>query len=311
MLQRFNEKNRDLIVNINGQLLHRDEAGISPFDSAVQGGDAVWEGLRLYQGRIFKLHEHLDRLRRSAIALSFAVIPPNEKIVSEIKRTLVANKMRDDVHIRLTLTRGIKITSGMDPRLNQSGPTLIVLAEHKAPVYAKTGLTLVTSKIRRPPPEILDPRIHHANLLNSILAKIEANQVGADDALMLDLFGNIAETNATHLFIVRAGQLATSRVVACPEGITRATVLEICAVEKIPCCEEDLKLDDVYHADEVFCTGTMGELAGVTKLDNRIIGNAEVGPMTKRLTDLYTKRTAVEGVQVVDPLQSSSGLFRT
>src|SRR6266576_6789699 len=135
MFQQFNPKNRDLVVNINGQLIHRDKAGISPFDSTVQGGDAVWEGLRLYKGRIFKLEEHLDRLKRSARALSFAEIPPREKIIEEIKCTLAANRMRDAVHIRLTLTRGMKITSGMDPRLNQSGPTLIVLAEHKAPVY--------------------------------------------------------------------------------------------------------------------------------------------------------------------------------
>ena len=300
MLQQFNEKNRDLIVNISGRLVHRDEAGISPFDSAVQGGDAVWEGLRLYNGRIFKLHDHLDRLERSARALSFAEIPPREKIIDEIKRTLAANRMRDGVHVRLTLTRGVKITSGMDPRLNQSGPTLIVLAEHKAPVYAKTGLSLITSKIRRPPPEILDPQIHHANLLNSILAKIEANNAGADDALMLDLNGNMAETNATHIFIVRKGELATSHVIACPEGITRAIVLEICAAEKIPYIETDLKLDDVYHADEVFCTGTMGELAGVVKIDNKIIGDGKVGPMTKRLSDLYLKRTASEGVRVVE-----------
>src|SRR5207237_2122007 len=138
MLQQFNPNNRDLIVNINGQLIHRDKAAISPFDSAVQGGDAVWEGLRLYDGRIFKLQEHLDRLERSARALSFAEIPPREKIIEEIKRTLATNRMRDGVHIRLTPTRGMKITSGMDPRLNQNGPTLIVLAEHKAPVYAKT-----------------------------------------------------------------------------------------------------------------------------------------------------------------------------
>src|ERR1700724_4701855 len=166
MQQKFNPKNKDLIVNINGQLVHRDEAGISPFDSAVQGGDAVWEGLRLYDRRIFKLHEHLDRLERSARALSFAEIPPHEKIIEEIKRTLAANKMRDGVHIRLTLPRGVKITAGMDPRLNQSGPTLIVLAEHKTPVYAKTGLTLITSKCRRPSPEILDPRLYHSTLLN-------------------------------------------------------------------------------------------------------------------------------------------------
>jgi len=300
MLQRFDEQNRNLIVNINGQLVHRDDAGISPFDSAVQGGDAVWEGLRLYNGRIFKLYEHLDRLHRSATALSFPEIPSREKIVDEIKRTLAANKMRDGVHIRLTLTRGVKITSGMDPRLNQSGPTLIVLAEHKAPVYAKTGLTLITSKIRRPTPEILDPRIHHANLLNSILAKIGANNAGADDALMLDTDGFIAETNATHVFIVRNSELATSRVVACPEGITRATVLEICAAEKIPCMETDLSLVDVYGADEMFCTGTMGELAGVIKVDDRIIGDGRIGLMTKRLSVLYAQRTVLEGVEVVE-----------
>ena len=306
MLQKFDERNRDLFVNVNGELLHRDKAGISPFDSAVQGGDAVWEGLRLYNGRIFKLHEHLARLERSARALSFEEIPPREKIIDEIKRTLASNRMSDGVHIRLTLTRGVKITSGMDPRLNQSGLTLIVLAEHKAPVYTKTGLTLITSKIRRPPREVLDARIHHANLLNSILAKIEANSAGADDALMLDTRGFVAETNATHVFIVRnsdkssaSGDLATSHVVACPEGITRATVVEICAAEKIRCIETELSVVDVYGANEMFCTGTMGELAAVTRLDNRQIGDGKVGPMTKRLSELYAKRTATEGVQVV------------
>jgi len=300
MLQKFNPKNKDLIVNVNGELVHRDKAGISPFDSAVQGGDAVWEGLRLYNGRIFKLNEHLDRLERSARALSFEDIPPRETIIDQIKRTVAKNRMRDGVHIRLTLSRGIKITSGMDPRLNQNGPTLIVLAEHKAPVYATTGLTVITSKIRRPPPEVLDAKIHHANLLNSILAKIEANSVGADDALMLDANGFIAETNATNVFIVRKGDLATSKAVACPEGITRATVMEICAAEKIRCIEADLSPVDVYSAEEVFCTGTMGELVGVIKIDNRTIGDGKVGLMTKRLSELYAQCTAREGVQVVD-----------
>src|SRR5438874_1668341 len=155
--------------------------------------------------------------------------------------------MNDDAHIRLTLTRGVKVTSGMDPRLNQSGPTLIVLAEHKPPVYAKTGLRWIPSKIRRPPPEILDPRIHHANLLNSILAKIEANNAGADDALMLDMRGFVAETNATHVFLVTENRVSTPRVVACPEGITRATVLEICEANAIACEERDLKVDDFYE----------------------------------------------------------------
>jgi branched-chain amino acid aminotransferase len=300
MLQKFNERNRDLIVNVNGRLSHRDEAGVSPFDSAVQGGDAVWEGLRLYNGRIFALEDHLARLRSSALALGFADIPENGKIVEEIRRTLAANKMTDNVHIRLTLTRGVKVTSGMDPRLNQSGPTLIVLAEHKAPVYAKTGLTLFTSTFRRPSPDVLDPKIHHANLLNSVLAKMQATAAGADDAVMLDGRGFIAETNATHLFMVHAGVVRTPTVAACPEGITRATVLDICRAEGIPHEVRDLSLTELYRADEAFCTGTMGELAGVTQVDGRRIGNGETGPMTARLSAVYSKRTATGGTRVVD-----------
>jgi branched-chain amino acid aminotransferase len=300
MLQKFDERNRQLIVNVNGELVHRDDARVSPFDSAVQGGDAVWEGLRLYDGRIFALEAHLARLRASALALAFEKIPSDESIVQEIRRTLEANGMRDGVHVRLTLTRGVKITSGMDPRLNQSGPTLIVLAEHKPPVYSKQGLTLVTSTMRRPGPDVLDPRIHHANLLNSILAKIQANGAGADDAIMLDARGFIAETNATHLFMVQDGQVRTPTVAACPEGITRATVLELCRAHGIPHEVADLSLAELYRADEAFCTGTMGELAAVTRVDGRTIADGAIGPVTQRLSALYAERTATSGTKVVD-----------
>ncbi len=289
MLQTFDERNRDIVVYIDGRLVHRDEAGVSPFDSAVQGGDAVWEGLRIYEGRVFKLTEHLERLRGSALALAFEDIPSPEQITDEIRKTLEANDMTDGVHIRLTLTRGVKITSGMDPRLNQSGPTLIVLAEHKPPVYDKSGLTLVTSSIRRFPPDCMDPKIHHTNLVQSILAKIEANLAGADDALMLDTRGFVAETNATHVFIVTGGVVMTPHCVACPEGITRATVLELCADNDSPHRVKDLSLTEVYRADEMFCTGTMGELAAVTTVDGRTIGDGNPGPMTARLIALYAK----------------------
>ncbi len=300
MLQAWNEKNRDIVVNINGRLLHRDEAAISPFDSAVQGGDAVWEGLRLYDGKIFRLTAHLDRLRSSALALGFAEIPTHAAITQEIARTLDANGMRDEVHIRLTLTRGVKITSGMDPRLNQAGPTLIVLAEHKPPVYDRTGLTLMTSSVRRAPPDCLDAKIHHCNLVPSILAKIEANAAGADDAIMLDTRGMIAETNATHLFLVEGGTVRTSRTVACPEGITRSAVLELCGAHGIAAEVGDLSLTECYRADEVFCTGTMGELAAVTRVDGRRIGDGAPGPVTGRLTALYRDLTVREGERVVD-----------
>ncbi len=302
MQQKFNERNRDLLININGRMIHRDEAGISPFDSLVQGGDGAWEGLRLYDGRIFKLTEHLDRLRSSALAMAFESIPTHEEITSEITRTLEANSMRDGVHVRLTLSRGLKITSGMDPRLNQAGPTLIVLAEHKPPVYDKAGVRLITSSIRRFPPDCLDPKIHSNNLVQSILAKIESNAAGADDALMLDYHGFVAETNATHVFLVSGETVLTSRAVACPEGITRETVLELCRDNEIACSETDLSLTDVYRADEMFCSGTMGELVPVNEVDGRSIGSGATGAgsMTRRLSELFMARTAVEGTRVVD-----------
>src|SRR5262249_41024667 len=230
---------------------------------------------------------------------AFAQIPSHEEIKEQIRRTLSANNMTDGVHIRLTLTRGVKITSGMDPRLNQAGTTLIVLAEHKPPVYDKAGLSLITSSVRRFPPDCLDPKIHHNNLIQSILAKIEANVAGADDALMLDVRGFVAETNATHIFIVSGGRVLTPRTVACPEGITRAVVLEICRTEGIPHAERDLSLTEIYRADEMFCTGTMGELAAATKVDGRTIGNGQSGPMTRRLSERFAERTRSEGVQVV------------
>ena len=299
MHQRFHPQNRDLIVNINGRLVHRDQAGVSPFDSVVQGGDAVWEGLRLYSGRIFKLHEHLARLRGSAKALAFAQIPTDDEILEQLRRTLEANQMFDGVHIRLTLTRGVKYTSGMDPRLNTVGPTLIVLAEHKLPVYDKAGLKLITSSVRRFPPDCLDPKIHHNNLIQSILAKLEANRADADDALMLDLRGFVAETNATHVFIVDHGEVITSRLVACPEGITRATVLDLCRSHNIPHAERDLSLTEVYRAEEMFCTGTMGELAAVVDVDGRMIGDGQLGPMTSRLSELFAELTRTEGVRLI------------
>ncbi len=300
MLQRFDERNRDLKVWINGKLGHRDEIGVSPFDSLVQGGDGVWEGLRLYDGRIFKLREHLARLRASAEALSFAVIPRDEAIISAIRATLAANHMRDGVHIRLTLSRGLKYTSGMDPRLNDRGPTLIVLAEWKPPVYDKGGLRLITARTRRIPPQCLDQKIHSNNLLNSILAKIEANAAGADDALMLDLEGNLAETNATHVFIVSGGGLRTSRTDSCPEGITRATVLELAARAGITAEVGAVTPAELLAADEMFCTGTMGELAAVTELDGRTVGTGRCGPVTSRLSELYAELTRTTGEKVVD-----------
>jgi branched-chain amino acid aminotransferase len=298
VLQTFDERNKDLIISVGGKLAHRDQAGVSPFDSVVQGGDAVWEGLRLYGGRIFRLGEHLARLRRSAQALAFDQIPADEEIIAEIRRTLAANQMTDNVHIRLTLTRGVKITSGMDPRLNQSGPTLIVLPEHKAPVYDAGGITLITSSVRRTAPDSLDPKIHHNNLLTSILAKIEANAAGADDAVMLDQRGFVAETNATHIFVITGGVLGTPTTAACPEGITRQAVLDLAASAGLSCAVGDYSLTQLYTADEMFVTGTMGGLTPVLALDGRPIGAGKPGPVTALLTDLFADLTASSGTEV-------------
>ena len=299
MKQQWDERNRDLVVGIDDRLVHRDEAGISPFDSVVQGGDAVWEGLRLHRGRIFKLTEHLARLRRSAQALAFTAVPGAVEITERIRAVLAANSMTDDVHVRLTLTRGVKITSGMDPRLNQSGPTLIVLAEFKSPVYDDSGISLVTSSVRRHRPDSLDPKIHHNNLLTSILAKVEANVAGADDALMLDDDGFVAETNATHVFHVLDGLVRTSTTRACPEGITRETIVEICAATGVPTAVGDYSLTDVYNADEVFVTGTMGGVTPVLTVDGRTIGSGRPGPFVEKLSAAYLERTATEGTLVV------------
>jgi branched-chain amino acid aminotransferase len=253
----------------------------------------------LYQWRIFRLAEHLARLRRSAKALAFESVPSDEEITEHVRQTLMANGMTDNVHIRLTLTRGEKVTSGMDPRLNRSGPTLIVLAEHKSPVYDLSGIRLITSSVRRAPPDCLDPKIHHNNLLPSILAKIEANVAGADDAVMLDHRGFIAETNATHIFMVFSGALLTPTTASCPEGITRATVLSLAADAGLRTEVGDYTLPQLYNAAEVFVTGTMGGLAPVVAVDGRVIGDGGAGPLTKQLTELYSALTATTGTEVV------------
>jgi len=357
MLQIFDERNRDIQIWVGDQLWPRKEAKVSVFDSSVQGGDAVWEGLRVYNGRrVFRLARHLERLRSSAHALGFAAIPPEAYIRKALDQTLAANGMDDGAHIRLTLTRGTKITSGMDPQLNQSGCTLIVLAEWKAPVYgvaqavseaiaektsggaadgagaavaaavaggaagaaagatvdgaagaatdgaggaavdadshadahALPGLRLITSSVRRNGPAFLDSHIHHNNLLNNILAKMEANVAGADDALMLDADGFLAETNATNVFVVRAGEVLTPLPDACLPGITRECVLSLCKQLNIPAREKRLTLSELYTAQEAFCTGTMGELVPVREADGRQIGEgAAARPVFAQLSAAF------------------------
>jgi branched-chain amino acid aminotransferase len=274
MQQSFDNRNTDISVFIKDRLYKREEAKVSVFDSSVQGGDAVWEGLRIYNGKIFCFSEHVTRLQESAKTLAFQDIPTKKFIKDAVCKTLEANGMKDGAHIRLTLTRGEKITSGMDPRLNQSGSCLIVLAEWKLPVYDNDkGIKLITSHIRRNSPKFIDSKIHHNNLLNNILAKIEANYSNADDAVMLDSNGFVAETNATNIFMAKNGNLHTPEAVACLPGITRKLVIKIAGELEIECKERNISISEFYNADEVFTSGTMGELTKVNEIDGRIIEN--------------------------------------
>lgn len=288
MLQKSNPQNDNIKVFVKDRLYPRAEAKVSVFDSVVQGGDAVWEGLRVYPEGVVSLEVHLDRLFASAKTLAFADVPSREFIKDAIKETLDANGMNDNTHIRLTLTRGEKITSGMDPRLNQSGSCLIVLAEWKPLVYDNDhGIKVISTSQRRNAPQFLDSKIHHNNLLNNIIAKIEANVAGKDAGLMLDERGFVAELNGSNVFLVENGEVFTPFGHACLPGITRKSVIDMCRNEKIRITEADLSLSQFYNADGVFATGTMGELTPVVEIDGRAI--AKDDELQKRIISLYTK----------------------
>ncbi|KAL4559649.1 hypothetical protein LXL04_031792 [Taraxacum kok-saghyz] len=313
--------NQKILIWVGDQLLPRDSATVSVFDSVVQGGDSVWEGLRIYNGKVFKLEEHLDRMFDSAKALAFNNVPTRDEIKEAIFKTLIRNGMFDNAHIRLSLTRGKKVTSGMGPGFNLYGCTLIVLAEWKPPVYDNTkGITLVTATTRRNSPNNLDSKIHHNNLLNNILAKIEGNNANADDAIMLDKDGYVSETNATNIFLVKKGIVMTPHADYCLPGITRATVMELVRKENLVLEERRISLSEFHTADEVWTTGTMGELSPVldltvvsdvvvgyplkkkqvTKIDGRVIGDGTVGAVTRRLQNSFKKLTEGLGVPIPD-----------
>jgi branched-chain amino acid aminotransferase len=290
MLQKYNPKNENIHIYVGGELLPRDEAKVSVFDSSVQGGDAVWEGLRVYNGGIFCLDLHLDRLFASAKALAFEHIPSREVIIEAITQTLKKNGMYNDAHIRLTLTRGEKVTSSMDPRVNTKGSCLIVLAEWKPLVYDnEKGIRVISSSIRRNSPQFLDSKIHHANLLNNIQAKIQANFSGVDAAIMLDDHGFVSELNDTNLFLVKEEVLFTPHTDSCLHGITRGLVIQIAESINTQVIEKKLSLTEFYTADEVFATGTMGELTPVVEIDGRKIENLTGSNVMVNLMTAFTE----------------------
>ncbi|CAA2981360.1 branched-chain-amino-acid aminotransferase-like protein 1 isoform X2 [Olea europaea var. sylvestris] len=296
--------NEKLLIWVGNGIVPRESAKISVLDFVVQGGDAVWEGLQVYNGKIFKLEEHLDRLFDSAEALAFSNVPTREQVKDAIFETLIRNGMFDEAHIRLTLTRGKKVTSGMSPSLNLYGCTLIVLAEWNPPIYEnEKGITLVTATTCRNSPNNLDSKIHHNNLLNNILAKIEGNNASADDAIMLDKDGYVSETNATNIFLVKKGRVATPHADYCLPGITRATVMDLVIKEGLIVQEQRISLSEFHTADEVWTVGTIGELSPVVKIDGHTIGDGSVGPVTRRLRSALKKLTAESGVPQNFPLR--------
>ena len=283
------ERNDNILIYVNGDLVLRNEAKISVFDSGYLIGDGIWEALRLHEGVLVFLDEHLDRLWQAAAAVAMDLRMSREDLAAELWRTLDANKMRDNVHVRFMLTRGIKKTPSQDPRLVVSGPNLVIIAEHKlaSPESKENGVTLFTSTVRRGSPDYLDPRLNCHSKLHEVLALLQAIEAGADEALMLDIHSFVATCNATNFFMVKGSELWTSTGQYCMNGITRAKVIKVCKNVEIPCLQKNFSLFDVYGADEAFVTGTFGGLTPVTAVDGRTIGEGVCGPMTRRLEALY------------------------
>ncbi len=282
-------RNADIIIDINGEFFAREQAQVSVFDSGFVLGDGVWEGLRVHQGKIAFLDQHLDRLYEGAKALDMEMEVSAAELRERLYRLLEKNGMQDGVHIRLMVSRGIKATPYQDPRITITPPTIVIIPEYKTalPETAHKGIKLFTVHVRRGYPDVQDPKLNSHSKLNCITACIQAAKAGADEALMLDPHGFVATCNSTHFFIVRKGEVWTSSGDYCLGGITRGNVIALCEQNQIPVRQKNFSLTDVYGADEAFVTGTFAGLAPVREIDGRIIGDGERGPMVEKLQQLY------------------------
>ncbi|MEM8860866.1 MAG: aminotransferase class IV [Chloroflexota bacterium] len=283
------DRNKDVLIYVNGELTKREDAKISVFDSGYLVGDGVWEALRLHEGVLVFVEEHFDRLWTAAATVGMKLPWTEDELKAEIWKTLNANEMVDNIHCRFMVTRGIKKTPSQDPRLTITGPNLVIIAEHKkaSRESKENGITLFTSTIRRGQPDYLDARLNCHSKLHEVMALVQAIEAGADEALMLDVNGMVATCNATNFFIVKNRELLTSTGQYCMNGITRGKVIEVAAENGIPCRQTDFSLFDVYGADEAFVTGTFGGMTPVTHVDGRQIGEGNFGPMTHKVSDLY------------------------
>jgi branched-chain amino acid aminotransferase len=284
-------RNAEIIIDINGEYFPRDEARVSVFDSGFMLGDGVWEGLRVHNGKIAFLDEHLERLYEGAKALDMEMEVSPAELADRLYRLLDKNGMRDGVHVRLMVSRGVKATPYQDPRVTITPPTIVIIAEYKQalPETVETGIRLFTVHVRRGYPDVQDPKLNSHSKLNCISACIQAAKAGADEALMLDPHGFVATCNSTHFFIVRRGEVWTSSGDYCLGGITRGKVIELCVQNGIPVRQKNFSLTDVYGAGEAFVTGTFAGLVPVREIDGRVIGDGRRGPMVEKLQHCYTE----------------------
>ena len=281
-------RNRDIKIYVNGEIVHRDAAKVSVYDAGFMLGDGIWEGMRLYDGVWTFFDEHMDRFFNSCKAISLDVGMDVEGIRKAMRDTQEANGMQTDVHCRLMLTRGIKDKPFQHPSLSTTGPTLVIIMEHSKPVdrLQSAGIRLASVPQVRGLPHSQDPKLNSHSKLNCIIACLQAEQAGADEALMLDPQGFVNTTNACNFFIVRRGEVWTSSGDYCMNGVTRAKVIDLCRANGIPVFEKNFSLYETYGADEAFLTGTFGAQTPVAEIDGRSIGDGQ-RPVTKRIQALY------------------------
>ncbi|MCE8005500.1 D-amino acid aminotransferase [Aestuariivita sp.] len=279
-------RNDQILIYVDGRILPKAQATVSVYDSGFMLGDGVWEGLRLYDGTWAFLDAHIDRLFEAAKAIDLDIGLDRNGVISALLETQHANQMTTDAHARLMVTRGVKHRPFQHPGLSRSGPTMVIIMEHSRPSIPRP-IRLATVPHLRGLPMTQDPKLNSHSKLNCILACIAAEKAGADEALMLDVHGFVNTTNACNFFIVRGREVWTSTGDYCMNGITRAKVIDLCRANDIPVFERNYSLVDTYGADEAFLTGTFGAQTPVAEIDGRQIGTGEMGPVTKRLRELY------------------------
>ncbi len=282
-------RNQNIKIYINGEIFSRKDAKISVFDSGFLLGDGVWEGIRLHNGHLVFEKEHFDRLYHCARKLDINVGIPKSEIKTLVHSLIKVNKMTSDIHIRLIISRGLKHTPYQHPKANVGGASIVIIPEYKKAdkTINENGITLATVSTRRGTAETQDPRLNTLSKLNCIFACIEADKLGADEGLMLDVNGNVSTCNSTNFFIVKNDEVWTSTGEFCLPGITRKKIIQLCKTNKISVYEKNFIVDDILNADEAFVTGTFSGVIPVIFLDKKMINNGKRGKMTKRLFDLY------------------------